>query len=132
MWYKKSNLFSTLTKKTLISKTLCKKHDSLGAILFDLKEAGPFSWAGQNTRTKSAIKPIIFYRMWFSRCYSDCTIHCNLYYGCSSTPSHIFFIIHHLDWNVWSSKHICREEKYLVGHKPKSKVFRHAYINDKI
>ena len=34
-----------------------QKNDSLGTILFDLKEAGPFSWVGQNARTKSVIKP---------------------------------------------------------------------------
>ena len=33
----------------------CKKHDSLGTILFDLKETLPFSRVGQNARTKSAL-----------------------------------------------------------------------------
>ena len=34
-----------------------QNHDSLGTVLFDLKEAEPFSWVGQNVRTKSVIKP---------------------------------------------------------------------------
>ena len=34
-----------------------QKTYSLGTVLFDLKEAGPFSWTCQNTRTKSVIKP---------------------------------------------------------------------------
>jgi len=32
-------------------------------VLFDLKDAGPFSWAGQNARTKSVIKPKYYGRI---------------------------------------------------------------------
>jgi len=34
-----------------------QNHDSLETVLFDLKEAGLFSWVDQNVRTKSVIKP---------------------------------------------------------------------------
>jgi len=38
-------------------KTKTAKKYSLGTVSFDLKEAVQFSWAGQNARTKSIIKP---------------------------------------------------------------------------
>ena len=37
-----------------------QNHDSLGTVLFNLKDAWPFSWVGQNAKTKSVIK-LLFY-----------------------------------------------------------------------
>jgi len=49
---KKLDTSSFLEGKIRGKTNTAKKHDSLWTVLFDLKEAGPFSWPGQNAWTK--------------------------------------------------------------------------------